>query len=351
MEAPGEKLILRMWETLTDKGIGSLLRPWQMRREGRAAIDMRQEEMLRLAQAEADANAIRAGTRRLGPAGELLPVASVKEPEPSQVVGPPADEPRARVLKTVTEAIISDATRREVNIARSVLFAEEDLSDTSVPPEDQPVSEQPVDTDWLFRWRDAASEVSTEELQHLWGRVLAGEVRNPGTFSLRTLEFLRNISKDEADAINTLSRFALVDIVYTGDSKLFEEQGLSLAFLMSLQDLGIISGVGGLGLTVTLESRANGSYERLLMAKDRLLIIGHEDGTKKLTLPAFLVTRLGRQVCSLGTEEPSEPYLRSLGREIAGQGFRVLLARGFQLPDGRVRYFGAEPISAGSEAV
>ena len=43
MEFPGEKLVIRLWETVTEKGIGSWLRPWQNRREGRAQIDVQQE--------------------------------------------------------------------------------------------------------------------------------------------------------------------------------------------------------------------------------------------------------------------------------------------------------------------
>ena len=41
MEAPGEKLIIKLWESIADKGIGSLLKPWQIRREGRASIDLK----------------------------------------------------------------------------------------------------------------------------------------------------------------------------------------------------------------------------------------------------------------------------------------------------------------------
>lgn len=36
MNWPGENLIIKLWESLTEKGVGSLLKPWQMRREGYA---------------------------------------------------------------------------------------------------------------------------------------------------------------------------------------------------------------------------------------------------------------------------------------------------------------------------
>jgi len=46
VDFPGEKLIIKMWETLTEKGVGGLLRPWQIRREGRTTTDVRKEELL-----------------------------------------------------------------------------------------------------------------------------------------------------------------------------------------------------------------------------------------------------------------------------------------------------------------
>src|SRR5687767_9253628 len=78
-DIPGEALLLRMWETITEKGIGALLRPGQIRREGRARNDVRAEEMLTLAQAERHVEEIRLGKRRLGSDGKLHFVLASKE--------------------------------------------------------------------------------------------------------------------------------------------------------------------------------------------------------------------------------------------------------------------------------
>ena len=59
MELPGE-LLIKLWETLAERGIGSLLLPWNLKREGRARNELRREELLMLAQAESDVADIRA---------------------------------------------------------------------------------------------------------------------------------------------------------------------------------------------------------------------------------------------------------------------------------------------------
>ncbi len=51
MEFPGEKLVIKLWETVAERGIGGLFRPWQMRREGRVSIELKREELLVIAQA------------------------------------------------------------------------------------------------------------------------------------------------------------------------------------------------------------------------------------------------------------------------------------------------------------
>ena len=42
-----------------------------------------------------------------------------------------------------------------------------------------------------MRFFDAVGNVSNEELQKLWGKVLAGEMQQPGSCSLRTMEVIR----------------------------------------------------------------------------------------------------------------------------------------------------------------
>ena len=71
MEFPGEKLVIKLWKTLAEKRVGSLLSPWQSTREGKARNAIRREELLMLAQAEVDAADIRAGRKRFEKNGAL----------------------------------------------------------------------------------------------------------------------------------------------------------------------------------------------------------------------------------------------------------------------------------------
>lgn len=53
--------------------------------------------------------------------------------------------------------------------------------------------------DWFIRYYEASGNISDKEMQILWAKILAGEIEEPSSYSLRTLDVLRNISKEEAE--------------------------------------------------------------------------------------------------------------------------------------------------------
>ena len=163
----------------------------------------------------------------------------------------------------------------EVNVSKALLSAEADLADDPQAPPDRT-----VDDDWLFRWRDAASVVSSEELQTLWGRVLAGEIKSPGSFSLRTLEFLKHISHEEALQIAKLAPFVLSYGHIFNDRKLLDSEGITFSFLLDLQNLGVTCGVDSNGLLLQAPSENPDKFKSVLVSHDRALVVTHEDASK-----------------------------------------------------------------------
>ncbi|MGD0262586.1 MAG: DUF2806 domain-containing protein [Verrucomicrobiota bacterium] len=73
------------------------------------------------------------------------------------------------------------------------------------------VRDDPVPKDWIMHFFTAAQDVSDEDMQMIWGRILAGEVAEPGATSGRTLQFLKTISKQEAEVFTTLLSVSFAD--------------------------------------------------------------------------------------------------------------------------------------------
>lgn len=63
--------------------------------------------------------------------------------------------------------------------------------------------------DWLMRFFDAVGNISNDDLQRLWGKVLANEIARPKSCSLRTLDMVRNMPPEEAKTFSLLCRYVM----------------------------------------------------------------------------------------------------------------------------------------------
>lgn len=339
MELPGEKLVIKLWETLAEKGIGSLLSPWQAGREGRARNEVRRQEILMLAQAEVDAAEIRAGRKQLRPDGTLL----LDNPQ-----GAEAEKGDGRIEPTLTlsaavdrgnRAAAAAAARSEINATKAIIFAEDQLaSDSQVAPDRE------VDEDWLFIWREYAGKVSSEDLQRLWGSVLAGEVKSPGRYSIRTLEFLKTLSKPEAEMISKLASYVISGRVARSQKTYLESKGLTFSMLLVMQELGVVSGVDAVGLSSTFKSVVEEKFVRALISHSKALIVEHEDPEKTLELEVYLLTAVGREILGLGSFEPDVEYLRLIGIDLLKKGFKVKITDWRDVSETQGQYFNAQDI-------
>ncbi|TDT82038.1 DUF2806 domain-containing protein [Pseudodesulfovibrio indicus] len=95
------------------------------------------------------------------------------------------------------------------NVAGNVRVAIQALADI---PNDQ-VSDEDVAPDWFARWRREAEVVGDEDIQRLWGRLLAEEVKKPKSISYRTLDVLKNISISEANLFMKIAPFVIFGIL------------------------------------------------------------------------------------------------------------------------------------------
>ncbi|HEV2955381.1 MAG TPA: DUF2806 domain-containing protein [Xanthobacteraceae bacterium] len=77
----------------------------------------------------------------------------------------------------------------------------------ALPPPGQ-ISEQPVSEDWTSRFFEECQDISDEQMQLIWARLMAGEVARPGSFSPRTLGVVRDLTKEDANLFSKVCEFA-----------------------------------------------------------------------------------------------------------------------------------------------
>ena len=98
----------------------------------------------------------------------------------------------------------AQSIRKQNNLETVVLHASNELND------DSEVSDEPVDDYWATRFFDMASDISGEDMQILWGKILAGEIKCPNSYSIRTLELLRSLTTQEIQALKETLPYIIV---------------------------------------------------------------------------------------------------------------------------------------------
>lgn len=140
--------------------------------------------------------------------------------------------------------------KRKMNNAKSVV----QLAQTQFAKEEQ-VSKEQVNQDWVNRFFTIVEDVSDIEMQQLWARILAGEVKKPKSYSLRTLEVLRNMTKEEANLFVKATSYML-----DNDSIIIEPNySLSLEEMLMLSDIGLINNES-LTVTYPIKKQSSLSY-------------------------------------------------------------------------------------------
>lgn len=320
MNWPGEKLLIRLWETV-EKGLGALLQPRQIRRIAGAQIDVDRMRRLVEARTELDVDAILSGQKHLAADRRLL-----DDTAPGPGLPPEAD------VATAQRALVGEELRSQRNVAKALLVAEAELRDDEQEP-----TNREVDDDWFFRWRHLTGGVSSDELQSLWGRVLAGEVKSPGSFSLRTLEFLKNISQDEAKTIEATAKFVL-DGSFIAWEAIAEPEAPLTQFLL-LADMGVIAPPNNM-LVKRFKSVEQDKFICSFTSHGIALIAEHEDPKKEVVLKPYLLTGVGKDLHRLLEPRPDEDHLRKVAALLKGQGLSVSLCR-FVFEGEGIRYFDA----------
>lgn len=330
--APEITLGMKLAEELGKHGVKGILGPWNVRRLGRAAAEVRRHEMLLLAQTELDIKDIRAGRKRLDEKGNLVLNAPAADPVPLTLIGQEGSPHRPLLTGEDEQASSSpqilqaaaaghrhleeaDSALRGIHVQKAVLFAEEALEH-----QQHANPSEGIDDDWMQRWRRGAEEVSREDLQRMWGRVLAGEFVQPGTFHPRTLDFMSKLTVRDAQRLERLGPLVVFrnSIARIG----LESEGISLMDIVDFEGMGILTQAE----TKTLEAQFTLANHPALGTQcgDAFMVVRRTPiSPMTFQFPTYPLTPIGAEILSLGQFKASRPYLERLAGHIRAQNFQV----------------------------
>src|SRR5258705_13301622 len=85
-----------------------------------------------------------------------------------------------------------------------------ETKDAASPNEPEP---PPISEDWLNAFESEAAQLSSEQMQRLFGKILAGEIRRPTSYSIKTLKLMAQLDNQAA---TLFKRFCSLSISLRG---------------------------------------------------------------------------------------------------------------------------------------
>ncbi|WP_296597538.1 DUF2806 domain-containing protein [Phenylobacterium sp.] len=236
-------------------------------------------------------------------------------------------EARSVVKRAIAQAAATRATADEALVDRAVqrwgydrlrkqenveAIAAETLLQLKEDPPKDPEGPAPSD-DFMNFFQAHAENASSEDMRTLFARILAGECRAPGSFSLGALQVLSVMDKQLASAVQTVRPW-----VNNGDYVLFAgefHKGDRLAPLLILEDFSLIR-LGMLTKPLKLDDEGHGG-----LVYGRRAIILHGAPNAEIAMPAATLTPVGRQImalCPEPTEVPDFDLIIAAAKKVMG---------------------------------
>lgn len=179
--------------------------------------------------------------------------------------------------------------------------------------------------DWFIRYYEASGNISDKEMQVLWAKILAGEIEKPSSYSLRTLDVLRNMSKEEAKCFvkicNTAIKIESGKYAIPADHDYISKNSINYSDILLLGEIGLINSGSGIYINDDLES----DTESELYMYGSLIVKAIASEKRTFSLRVYPFTNVGNELATLIDRESNEENFLSLCKKLQDSNPGVLI--------------------------
>ena len=168
------------------------------------------------------------------------------------------------------------------------------------------------DDDWLNAFSDMAAQKSNPDIQALWAKILAGEIRKPKSFSLQSLRLLSAIDAEDAALIHDILGLSIAYKHALGvGSFIFKfPAGQYIDKYLQCESLGILIGTSG---RITEDFKCDGV---LVFWTSKTKIVANFDfnsiaSNQIIQIDSFPLTRFGKELRTLSSDLTCDPDYES----------------------------------------
>lgn len=257
----------------------------------------------------------------------------------------------AEQMKTDPEYALAAATkfakkivRERVNVDKIAEIAADELkSAPTKTTQDTPSETASISDDWLNAFESEAAQMSSEQMQHLFGKILAGEIRRPSSYSLRTIKLMAQLDNKAASLFRLLCSLSIslrtpdsneiLDarvVSIDGDAAVnsLGAYGLNFSALNTLHEYGLIiadyNSYSDYQVAVAHNNEINFPliYQNIPRA-----LIPHavQQQRQKFALHGVAFSQSGKELLSIVDIEPNESYSKALTEFLHKKGMTMVI--------------------------
>ncbi len=248
------------------------------------------------------------------------------EAEKNKIIEQAVGEATADAIKAQTKNHINNViqkkqilreTERIQNLVKTVILTAQELVNYA-----DLVSTEPVNKDWAIRFFNIVQDIDDKQLRVIWSRILADEIKKPESFSIRTLETLKNISKNEAEYFQKAVSLSFENqyIIETdpNNGNEFYDYGLSYYGIMMLNDAGLL-----LPNKSTFTALPKEKNKRNLESKSEKISITRDKFEEDLVYGAINFTIAGKETSRIIDVKSNEGYIHIVKKFLRDKGYKV----------------------------
>jgi hypothetical protein len=232
-----------------------------------------------------------------------------------------ADEAGAdpQLLKIAAEIYLPTTVRKVKNRLSVARSAAEHLA-TTAPVENDDETSAP-DNDWMNSFMRFAEDASSERMQDLFGRILAGQVLRPGAFGLATLRAMSELDQSIANDFTTAWAKSVGDAVdYSPDW----QRGDGYSRWKRLAEAGLMAPNPSTQFLPPFKATSNGLAVWSPMWKDGTgLRVYFQEGSSS-TWQQIDFTRVGKELGSILEKPDYEKNMRWAAHRLPQSGLKQI---------------------------
>lgn len=188
-----------------------------------------------------------------------------------------------------------------------------------------------TDQGWIDECLDGAGKTYDDNLKDYWAKLLAGEIKNPGKYSKRSVNFMKTLSRIDAKKIQNMCQYVMYSLDKNDAFILRYKDSLytysDLSFLMELRLLDSSS-------FVVKQFRYNDENGGSAFYVHNDIGFYLEINKREYDLPIYSFTELGKEILSIIDDmNVNMDYLKKFSKNIIGKQKGIKVSCGHIIHD------------------